>query len=145
MRRAAYLSVRALSFMPIGGNVPRVSDSRVIAEITLIHPELVLTPTIRAVPETTADLSSAIAAAIATATDRPPGAITPLYEAIDPGALERLFEHAATATIDAASLGLEFTVDDATVVVTGDGTISVYDCGERPLEGGDGSESAFEG
>lgn len=37
-------------------NVPHMSDSRVIAEITLVHPELVLTPTIQAVPETTADL-----------------------------------------------------------------------------------------
>lgn len=90
-------------------------------------------------------LSSAIAAAIATATDRPPRAITPLYEAIDPEALERLLEHAATEPGDAASFGLEFAVDDLAVVVTGDGTISVYDCGERPLEDGEESEFTFEG
>ncbi|RQG91129.1 bacterio-opsin activator [Natrarchaeobius halalkaliphilus] len=33
-----------------------MSDSRVIAELTLVHPELVLTPTIEAVPEMTIEL-----------------------------------------------------------------------------------------
>ncbi|QSW97765.1 helix-turn-helix domain-containing protein [Haloterrigena alkaliphila] len=33
-----------------------MSETRVIAEITLVHPELVLTPTIQAIPEMTTDL-----------------------------------------------------------------------------------------
>ncbi|QSW97764.1 HalOD1 output domain-containing protein [Haloterrigena alkaliphila] len=96
-------------------------------------------------PTGSGQLSSAIVRAIVTATDRSPGQLTPLYEAIDPDALERLLEHAATSTVDAAAFGLEFSVDDLEVVVTGDGGISVYDCGDDPEpDEGTGSESGVE-
>ena len=95
-------------------------------------------------PTDSGHLSSTIAAAIATATDRPPRSITPLYEAIDPEALEELLEHAATAPADAPSFDFEFAIDGTTVIVAGDGTISVYDCGECDAEDDGGPESGLE-
>lgn len=93
-------------------------------------------------PTVSGQLSSAIVSAVSTVTDRPPRDIDPLWETIDPEALERLLDHAA-ARGDAASFGLGFSVDGLDLVVTDDGEVVVYDCGnERGSD--DGLEFTFE-
>ncbi|WP_126662599.1 HalOD1 output domain-containing protein [Haloterrigena salifodinae] len=76
-------------------------------------------------PTNSGQLSSAIVCAISTVADRSPRDIGPLWEAIDPEALERLLDHAA-ARGAVASVGLEFSVDEFDIVVTDCGEILVY-------------------
>lgn len=81
--------------------------------------------------------SQAIVDVLATVTDSSPLEIPPLYETIDPDALEQLFDHAATTGRASASVALEFAVDDWTVVVTGDGRVLVYDGSGSDIGGAD--------
>ena len=95
-------------------------------------------------PTNSGQLSSAIVSAISTAADRSPRDIGPLWETIDPEALERLLDHAA-ARGDASSFGLEFSIDGLDVVVTDCGEIVVYDDGsDRGSESEDGLEFSFD-
>ncbi|ADB59431.1 hypothetical protein Htur_0533 [Haloterrigena turkmenica DSM 5511] len=94
-------------------------------------------------PTDSSQLSSAVVRAVSTVADRSPRDIDPLWETIDPEALERLLEHAA-ARGDAASFGLEFGVDEFDVVVTAGGEIVVYDDGSDPGSD-DGLGFSFDG
>lgn len=78
-------------------------------------------------PSVPGQLTAAIVSALTTVTDRPPTAVPSLYDTADTDALERLLEHAATATADPATFGFECLVDDLSVVVSGDGQVAVYD------------------
>ncbi|WP_339104895.1 HalOD1 output domain-containing protein [Haloterrigena salinisoli] len=93
-------------------------------------------------PTVSGQLSSAIVSAVTTVTDRSPMAIDPLWETIDPEALERLLDHAATQG-EGTSFGLEFSVAGLDLVVTDAGEIVVYDCASE-RESADGLEFTFE-
>jgi hypothetical protein len=68
--------------------------------------------------------SDAVLDALATATGVDPLDLPPLYERIDPDALDRLFRRAED---DDADLLVEFGVDDWNVFVRGDGRVRVCD------------------
>ncbi|RQG98760.1 helix-turn-helix domain-containing protein [Natrarchaeobius oligotrophus] len=79
-----------------------MADTRLIAEITLVHPELVLTPTIEAVPEVTAELEYQTFAG--------PGSYYLFFEVHDDDDFER-FDRAIEA---------DWTVSEPSVVIEGD-------------------------
>lgn len=95
-------------------------------------------------PSDSEQLSSAIISAVSTVADRSPRDIDPLWETIDPEALERLLDHAA-ARGGAASFGLEFGVDEFDVVVTDGGEIVIYDDSDRESGTDDGLGFSFDG
>lgn len=68
--------------------------------------------------------STAIMDAVATAADRSPLEIEPLYDTIELEALDRLFAHAGEA---GSGLALEFPVDEWDLLVTGDGQVLVFE------------------
>lgn len=75
--------------------------------------------------------SSAIVRSVSAVADRSPAEITPLYEAIELDALERLLEHAATSRCG-TPVALEFRIEGWDVVVSGDGAVRVYDSTDAP-------------
>ena len=65
--------------------------------------------------------AASIVRAVSAVTDVRPLELDPLYETIDPDALNRLFDRPENDD----SLSLEFEIDDCSVIVTGDGRLSV--------------------
>ena len=63
--------------------------------------------------------------ALAQATNKDPTALPPLYDAVDPDALDQLFEHRDDGSGGGPTLG--FVVEDWPVFVRGDGRILVCD------------------
>ncbi|MFC6716840.1 HalOD1 output domain-containing protein [Natrialbaceae archaeon GCM10025810] len=86
--------------------------------------------------------STAIVRAVSTAGDVDPAAIDPLYDTIEPEALDRLVAHGARMANGGTSV-VGFDVDEWTVIVHGDGTVVVYDreATEAELEIGSQRES----
>ena len=65
--------------------------------------------------------TASIVRAVSAVTDVRPLELDPLYETIDPDALNRLFDRPENDD----SLSLEFEIDDCRVMVTGDGRLAV--------------------
>ncbi|MCU4743735.1 hypothetical protein OB955_08750 [Halobacteria archaeon AArc-m2/3/4] len=71
-------------------------------------------------PET---VTNALLQGLATLEGVPISDLTPLYDHVEPTALNTLLEHAQR---DDRYVGIEFTVDEYTVVVTSDGPIRIH-------------------
>ncbi|RQG94010.1 HalOD1 output domain-containing protein [Natrarchaeobius chitinivorans] len=69
--------------------------------------------------------TAAIVTAVASLVERDPLELTPLYDAIDPDALESLFDHACRA--DDASHQVWFTYEGFDVGVCSDGEVRISD------------------
>ena len=72
--------------------------------------------------------TAAIVEALSAATGTSPLDLPPLYDAVDPDALNRLFAH-ATRTDLGEPLSIEFTADGWGVVVSTDGEVRIIDAG----------------
>ncbi|AWB28721.1 hypothetical protein HARCEL1_11815 [Halococcoides cellulosivorans] len=66
--------------------------------------------------------STAVVETVAYATDRDPTTLDPLYEAIDPDALDRLIRSSADRSAEAV---VRFSYLDCTITVRADGTVVV--------------------
>ncbi|WP_411963939.1 HalOD1 output domain-containing protein [Haloferax sp. YSMS24] len=78
-----------------------------------------------------APVSKAVVEAVAAAKDVDPLSIQPLYEVVDPDALDLLFASPSSETIRSGG-HVEFTIEDCTVRITvtqDDVDVEVTDCG----------------